>query len=140
MRPIRIAVQLHPQHGVYADLRSAVERVEELGADLLYTWDHFFPLYGGREGAHFECWTMLAAWAERDPRTIEWSVEPADLSRFLERDAEEYVALGFTQFTLGVNGPRWEIGPGLEDWLGWRDERNGRLSAGRARSAPRPSA
>ena len=26
-------------------------------------WDHFFPLYGERDGAHFECWTLLSAMA-----------------------------------------------------------------------------
>ena len=34
MRAIRIAVQLHPQQGAYAELRDAVARVEEAGADL----------------------------------------------------------------------------------------------------------
>ena len=64
MRPIRIAAQLHPQHGTYHDIRKAAVRSDELGYDLLYTWDHFFPLYGDRDGAHFECWSLLAAWAE----------------------------------------------------------------------------
>jgi probable F420-dependent oxidoreductase len=275
VRPIRIAVQLHPQHGAYADVRRAVERVEDVGADLLYTWDHFFPLYGDRDGAHFECWTLLAAWAEltsrvelgplvtcnsyrnpqlladmartvdhvsggrlvlgigsgwfrrdyeeygydfgtkgsrgralaealpmirkrlarlnppptrrlpilvagrgpritlrlvaehadvwhagfperpeelepsvealerwcselgRDVSEIERSVgiEPDDLARFLARDADEYVARGFTQFTLGVNGPQWRVGREIEDWLAWRDE----VSVARARPARRPS-
>jgi probable F420-dependent oxidoreductase len=270
MRPIRIAVQLHPQHGAYDAMRRAVARVEETGADLLYTWDHFFPLYGDRDGAHFECWSLLAAWAEqtsrielgalvscnsyrnpqlladmartidhisggrlvlgigsgwfqrdydeygyefgthgtrgralaealplverrlgllnpapvrrlpiliagtgeritlrlvaqhadvwhaafpdepanlepkvaalerwcteigRDSRQIERGVgvEPDDLERFLTEDADDYVALGFTQFTLGVNGPEWEVGSAVENWLGWRDERNaGRVPA-----------
>ena len=34
----------------------------------LYTWDHFYPLYGNRDGEHFECWTLLAAWAEATSR------------------------------------------------------------------------
>jgi probable F420-dependent oxidoreductase len=265
MRPIRIGVQLHPQHGSYNGLRRAVDRVEEVGADLLYTWDHFFPLYGQRDGPHFECWSLLAAWAEqtsqvelgplvtcnsyrnpqlladmartvdhisggrlvlgigsgwfrrdydeygyefgthgirgralaealplirqrleqlnpppvrplpvliagtgeritlrlvaqhadgwhagfpdqpaelvptvemlerwcaevgRDPCEIERGVgvEPDDLERFVAEDADDYVALGFTQFTLGVNGPDWEIGHEISRWLAWRDERNG---------------
>src|SRR5688572_25266589 len=64
MRPIRIAAQLHPQHGDYPTLRDAAVRAEELGYDIVYTWDHFYPLYGDPDGAHLECWTMLAAWAE----------------------------------------------------------------------------
>ena len=264
MRPIRVAVLLHPQHGAYDGLRRAVDRVEEVGADLLYTWDHFFPLYGDRNGAHFECWSLLAAWAEqtsrvelgplvscnsyrnpqlladmartvdhisggrlvlgigsgwfrsdydeygyefgshgtrgralaealplieqrlallnpapvrplpiliagtgeritlrlvaqhadgwhagfpeepmelepklevlerwcaevgRDPHEIERGVgvEPDDLERFVTEDADDYVELGFTQFTLGVNGPAWEVGSAVESWISWRDERN----------------
>lgn len=67
-RKIRIAVQLHPQHAEYDDIRRALVRAEEMGVDIVYNWDHFFPLYGGspdaNTGKHFECWTMLASWAE----------------------------------------------------------------------------
>ena len=279
MRPIRVAVQLHPQHGAYEAMRRAVDRVEEVGADLLYTWDHFFPLYGERDGAHFECWSLLAAWAEqtsrvelgplvscnsyrnpqlladmartvdhisggrlvlglgsgwfrrdfdeygyefgthgtrgralaaalplierrlealnpppvrrmpiliaglgeritlrlvaqhadswhasfpeapaelepkvrvleqwcaevgRDPSEIErgLGVEPDDLERFVTEDADDYVGLGFTQFTLGVNGPAWEIGSGVEEWLSWRDERNASLAAASEVAAAPPA-
>jgi len=262
-RPIRVAAQLHPQHGDYHELRQAVAETEQMGYDLLYTWDHFFPLYGGREGTHFECWSLLAAWAEqtrtielgalvtcnsyrnsdlladmartvdhisggrlvfgigsgwfrhdyeqygyefgtassrladlgralpriigrwdklnprplrrppiliagvgeqvtlrlvaryadgwhaafpddpselepkvaallkwchrhdRDPKSIEWGlgVEPNDLARFLSEDAPTYVQMGFTQFTLGFNGPQWNVSAGA-DWLAWRDRVN----------------
>lgn len=62
--PIRIAVQIQPQHSDYASIRRAVATTEEMGVDVVYNWDHFFPLFGPRDGEHFECWTMLAAWAE----------------------------------------------------------------------------
>lgn len=68
MPQARIAVQLQPQHAEYAAIRRAAAAVEELGADVLYNWDHFYPLYNGdpdpNVGKHFECWTMLGAWAE----------------------------------------------------------------------------
>jgi probable F420-dependent oxidoreductase len=41
-----------------------VVAAEEMGMDIVYNWDHFFPLYGEPEGKHFECWTMLGSWAE----------------------------------------------------------------------------
>src|SRR3712207_744208 len=44
-------------------MRDAWLRVEEMGADTLFNWDHFFPLYGDRDGEHFECWTLLGAMA-----------------------------------------------------------------------------
>lgn len=65
---VRIAVQIHPQHGDYQGIRDAVARAEDVGADIVYTWDHFYPLYGDAEGAHFECWTTLAAIAEQTSR------------------------------------------------------------------------
>ena len=60
----RIAVQVHPQHCEFADIRRAFLTAEEVGAERGYTWDHFFPLFGDADGAHFECFTMLAALAE----------------------------------------------------------------------------
>lgn len=68
-RPIRIGVQLQPQHSPdYGNLRDAVRRAEDIGVDIAFNWDHFFPLYGDPDGAHFECWTMLGAWAEQTSR------------------------------------------------------------------------
>jgi probable F420-dependent oxidoreductase len=262
MDKIRIAAQLHPQHGDYPALRGAVMRAEEMGYDIAYTWDHFFPLYGTGD-EHLECWTLLAAWAEatsrielgplvtcnsyrnpnlladmartvdrisggrtilglgagwkrrdyeeygyefgtratridalgaaiplmqrrldvldppphrrmpiliggvglrrtlrlvaqyadgwhamfpdrpdelepavkalegwcrevgRDPWSIEWGVgvEPDDLDRFFARDAETYLQMGFSQFTLGFNGPDWRVEAGRAA-LAWRDRCN----------------
>lgn len=63
-RPIRIAVQLMPQHADYATIRDAAARADEMGVDVIFNWDHFYPLRGEPDGRHFECWTMLASWAE----------------------------------------------------------------------------
>jgi probable F420-dependent oxidoreductase len=63
MSRIRIGVQLHPQHTSYADFADAVRRVEDLGVDTIWNWDHFFPLSGDSAGTHFEGWTLLAAMA-----------------------------------------------------------------------------
>jgi len=67
-RPIRIGIQLQPQHADYRQLRDAVLRGEDLGVDVVFNWDHFFPLNGDPVGKHFECWTMLGAWAEQTER------------------------------------------------------------------------
>lgn len=66
--PIRIALQIQPQHGEYRAIRRTVARAEELGVDIVYNWDHFFPLSGDPDGLHLECWTMLGAWAEQTER------------------------------------------------------------------------
>jgi probable F420-dependent oxidoreductase len=67
-RPARVGVQLQPQHAAYADVRRACAQAEELGADVVFNWDHFYPLYGEPDGKHFECWTMLGAFAEATER------------------------------------------------------------------------
>ncbi|WP_243063865.1 LLM class F420-dependent oxidoreductase [Humibacter sp. RRB41] len=67
-QPVRIGVQIAPQHAEYQTLRDTVMRLEELGVDIAFNWDHFYPLAGDRNGLHFEGWTMLAAWAEQTER------------------------------------------------------------------------
>ena len=44
MKP-RIAVFLQPQHAEYDQIRKAAKESEEIGADVIYNWDHFYPLY-----------------------------------------------------------------------------------------------
>ena len=56
-------MQLHPQHCSVADLRAAWQEADARGVDSIWTWDHFYPLYGPSDGAHFEGWSLLAAMA-----------------------------------------------------------------------------
>jgi probable F420-dependent oxidoreductase len=69
---IKIGVQLLPQYTSFAEYRRAWLRLDELGVDSLWTWDHFFPLFhrrfgrvlrrfGQPDGPSFEGWTALAA-------------------------------------------------------------------------------
>lgn len=77
---IRVGVQLHPQHCTYNQLAEAAKKADEMGFDTLWTWDHFYPLYGvdgapmgpdlppnagepAERGDHFEGWTLLTAFA-----------------------------------------------------------------------------
>ncbi len=56
---IRIGVQLHPQATSVEAVLDAARRAEEAGVDSVWTWDHFFPLYGDPDATHFEGWTLL---------------------------------------------------------------------------------
>ncbi len=67
-RPIRVGVQLQPQQGTLSKMRETWLRVEEMGADTVFNWDHFYPLYGDPDGPHFESWTVQAAMAESTSR------------------------------------------------------------------------
>ena len=59
----KVGVQLHPQATSYVEIRDAWRRAESAGVDSIWTWDHFFALYGDPDAAHFEGWTLLTAMA-----------------------------------------------------------------------------
>src|ERR1700712_4935684 len=59
----RLAVQLHPQATSVAELLAAARHADEIGVDSIWVWDHFYPLYGDPDAAHFECYSLLAAMA-----------------------------------------------------------------------------
>ena len=63
MARFKLGVHLRPQHTTVQALRAAWTAADALGVDSITTWDHFYPLSGDPAGAHFECWTLLAAMA-----------------------------------------------------------------------------
>jgi probable F420-dependent oxidoreductase len=67
-RPIRVAAHLQLQHADYDAIRRAASEAEDIGVDVVFNYDHFFPLSGDTNGKCFECWTVLGAWAESTRR------------------------------------------------------------------------
>jgi probable F420-dependent oxidoreductase len=63
-RKLKVSVQVSPQHGTLEKMRQAWIDADELGVDVVFTWDHFFPLSGDPNGLHFEAWTLLGAMGE----------------------------------------------------------------------------
>ena len=63
MARFKVGAQFHPQHTTMDVLRAGWREADALGVDSIWTWDHFYPLYGEADGAHFEGWSMLAAMA-----------------------------------------------------------------------------
>jgi probable F420-dependent oxidoreductase len=45
-------------------MRDAWREADEMGVDTIYTWDHFYPLYGDPDGKHYEAIAMLGSMAE----------------------------------------------------------------------------
>ena len=63
MPKFKVGVQLHPQATTTDDLRAAWRAADALEVDSIWVWDHFYPLYGDPDAAHFEAYTLLAAMA-----------------------------------------------------------------------------
>jgi probable F420-dependent oxidoreductase len=63
-RPVRLGIQVQPQHALYPKVRDTVRALDDMGVDILFNWDHFYPLSGPKDGEHFESWTELGSWSE----------------------------------------------------------------------------
>src|SRR6476661_7338728 len=63
MAKFKVGVQLHPQATTTDDLRAAWRAADALEVDSIWVWDHFYPLYGDPDAAHFEAYALLAAMA-----------------------------------------------------------------------------
>ena len=61
MAKIKIGVQIRPQHTSWEAYKRAWLWADDAGVDVIYNWDHFFPLFGNSNGDHFEAWTLIAA-------------------------------------------------------------------------------
>jgi hypothetical protein len=54
-RPVRVGVQLQPQHADYVALRRAVDAAEEAGVDAIFTWD-FVAIEEANTSSAGRCW------------------------------------------------------------------------------------
>ena len=68
MTPVRVGVLIGQQHADFKVLRDAALRAEDLGVDIVFNFDHFFPWSGDPTGKCFEALTMLGALAEATSR------------------------------------------------------------------------
>ena len=60
---LRVGVQIQPQDTSVSALRDAWRQADAMGADSIWLWDHFYPLFGDPDAAHFEGWTLLSTMA-----------------------------------------------------------------------------
>lgn len=68
MTRIGLGILLWSQAAGYAEMRSAARRVDALGYDHLWTWDHLYAIYGDPYQPILEGWSLLNAWAEATER------------------------------------------------------------------------
>jgi alkanesulfonate monooxygenase SsuD/methylene tetrahydromethanopterin reductase-like flavin-dependent oxidoreductase (luciferase family) len=68
MTDVRLGAICWNQYTTWPALLEAGMRVDRLGYDTLWTWDHLYPIVGSPDGPIYEGWLTLAAWAQATER------------------------------------------------------------------------
>ncbi|HKX73789.1 MAG TPA: LLM class flavin-dependent oxidoreductase [Acidimicrobiia bacterium] len=142
---IKLGVLLWSQGSDWARFEEAARRVDELGYDHLWTWDHLYAIFGNPYQDIFEGWMALAAWAKVTSRirlgllvganSFRHPGLVAKLVTTLDHQSEgrAILGLGGAWFELEHEAFGIEFGRSPGERLGWLDEAAGlitRLLAG----------
>src|SRR4051794_12971262 len=68
MTATRLGVLLWNQATGWPEYEAAARKVDELGYDSLWSWDHLYAIFGDPHQAIFEGYTTLAGWAKLTSR------------------------------------------------------------------------
>src|SRR5688500_19032196 len=151
MSASRLGVLLWSQGPGWPSFERAAIRVEELGYDSLWTWDHIYAIFGDPYQPIFEGYTTLAAWAKVTSRArlgllvgANTFRSPAVIAKMLTTidhasGGRAIAGIGGAWNELEHRGAGIDFGTGFGQRLDWLDESVAALRpllAGQAASSP----
>jgi alkanesulfonate monooxygenase SsuD/methylene tetrahydromethanopterin reductase-like flavin-dependent oxidoreductase (luciferase family) len=137
----RLGVALWNQATDWASFEAAAKRVDELGYDHVWTWDHLYAIFGDPYQPIFEGYTTIAAFAKlttrarlgllvgantfRNPGLVAKMVTTLDHIS----DGRAILGIGGAWFELEHTAFGIEFGTGIGQRLDWLDEAAGAMRA-----------
>ena len=134
MSEVKLGVLLWSQATDWPSFERAAQRVDELGYDSLWTWDHVYAIFGDPYQPIFEGWMSLAAWAKVTSRVQLGLLVGANTFRnpgLVAKMAATLDHLSDGRAALGIGGAWFELehtahgiefGTGFGQRLTWLDE------------------
>jgi len=139
MADVKLGVLLWSQATDWPAFERGARRIDELGYDSLWTWDHLYAIFGDPYQPIFEGWTTLGAWAKVTSRVRLGLLVGANTFRnpgLVAKQAATLDHLSGGRATLGIGGAWFELehaAHGIEfgrspgERLTWLDEAVGAM-------------
>jgi F420-dependent oxidoreductase-like protein len=138
---LKLGILLWNQVATYPEMRDAARRVDSLGYDHLWAWDHVYAIYGDPYQPILEGWSLLNAWAEATEQvrlgllvganTFRNPTLTAKLATTLDHvsDGRAILGMGAAWFELEHVAHGIDFGSGFGDRLDRLDEAAGIVRA-----------
>ena len=131
---LNLGILLWSQGATWPEMLDAAKKVDRLGYEHLWTWDHLYAIFGDPYQPIFEGWALLHAWARETERTRLGLLVGANtfrnpglvakLAATLDHvsDGRAILGIGGAWMELEHQAHGIEFGSGFGQRLDWLDE------------------
>jgi alkanesulfonate monooxygenase SsuD/methylene tetrahydromethanopterin reductase-like flavin-dependent oxidoreductase (luciferase family) len=141
MTDLKTGILLWSQAASWPEMLDAAKRIDRLGYDHIWTWDHIYAIFGDPYQPIFEGWSSLAAWAMATEKTRLGLLVGANTFRnpgLTAKIASTLDHISDGRAILGIGGAWMDLeheahgidfGSGFGQRLDWLDESVGAMRA-----------